>query len=391
MPDFSSKSASVGKIGSIESFLESPITVAEEPKEIVPEGVETLLEDTIIESKPKESDPPIEIPPIVEKTTEEEVLPLEIQPKKKEEEETIENPSPEPSTGLDYKQVITTLTEKGVFDKIDAFETDDGEIPFDEMEIDEDTFTNIVQQQYEQIKKDAVKDKISLNGNSDFTKKLIEIEKNGGSVQDALKIYQEVQNPLENIDLEKESDQQAVVYMHYKQKGLSDDEALTFIKSYKSSGNLEEKAAEFKEIIQEKANKDLERINQEAEIRKQQHKEALKVYKTTLTETFKDFELNSKFKSKLIDVATKPNKDGQFELDNMYNSVRKDPEKVAELVLYLTDPQAFYKFVTAKEANENKLKTFKKLKLTSKRTSSPVEIEARGDKEDSNFVDLNEI
>lgn len=390
MPDFSSNNTATGKIGSIESFLETSAP-QETKEENTPDAIDALMEEGEKVVEQVKEDGPVKIKPEASpstKTTEE--LPLVVS--KEKEEDIIEDIVLKDSKGIDYKKVLTTLAEKGVVDKIDAFETDEGDIPFDEMDIDEDTFATIIEQQYEAVKEKAAKDKISLAGNSDFTKKLIEIEKNGGSVQDALKIYQEVQNPLENIDLAKESDQQAVVYMHYKQKGLSDEEALTFIKSYKSSGVLEEKATEFKEVIEEKANKDLERINQEAEIRKQQHKEALKTYKTNLTETFKNFDLNSKFKSKLIDVATKPDKNGQFELDNMYNTVRKDPTKVAELTLFLTDPDAFYKYVTTKASNENKLQTFKRLKLTSKRGKSPVEIDAAGgESKNSNFIDLTEI
>ena len=395
MPDFSSNNASVGKIGSIESFLETTPEIVKD-EEIIPEGVDTLLQEkiTVPPVVAKEADADITIEPIVKSTvTPDETLPLVVDPKKEEEEEAIvpDVTSTKSEVVIDYKKVITSLAEKGIWDAIDVFETDEGDISFEDMEIDEKTFTDIVAQQHEVVKEKAAKGKISLSGNSDFTKKLVEIEKNGGNIQDALKIYQEVQNPLESVDLETDNGQQTVVYMHYKQKGLSDEEALTFIKSYQSSGVLEEKAKEFKVGMEERVNQDLERINQEATIRKQQHNEALKTYRTNLTETYKDFDLNPKFKNRLIDVATKPNKEGQFELDNLHNSVRKDASEVAELTLYLTDKEAFYKYVTSKATNEKKLETFRKLKLTSKRTKSPVEIEARGQSKDSNYVDLGEL
>lgn len=383
--DFSSKGNTTAKVGSIESFLEIETPQAETPKEEVKDPLDQLLEKTE-ELVKKEEEKPATVTPIKEEvvdTTQDELV---ITPAT-EEKETVEVV---PEKVLDYKKVISSLIEKGTLEKIDAFETEEGDVPFEDMEIDEDIFLSIVEQKLEEVKQTATKDKVSLNENSEFTKKLIEIEKNGGSVQDALQLYQEVQNPLENINLDKESDQQAVVYMHYKNKGLSDAEALNLIKSFKSEGTLSEKAVSFKEDMEGQVKQQLEQLNQDALMRKEQHKKALKDYRTSLVDSFQEIELNPSLRKKLIDVASKPDKEGRFELDSMYNQIRKDPAQVAELTMYLADREAFLKYITTKETNKNKLSTFKKMKIAPKRGKSPVEIEAQElNKNSKKFVDLD--
>ena len=124
-----------------------------------------------------------------------------------------------PEGGIDYKSLTSKLMEGNVWGKIDAFGTEEGEVPFEDMEINEETFLQILEQQKEIQKEELLKDRVSIDGTSEFTKRLIEIEKNGGDVQQALNSYQQVKNPLASLDLTDTKDQQQAVALKLNAQG----------------------------------------------------------------------------------------------------------------------------------------------------------------------------
>ncbi|MCA9748209.1 MAG: hypothetical protein KC414_03835, partial [Romboutsia sp.] len=299
----------------------------------------------------------------------------------------------EESSSLNYKNVVSKLVAANILDGIDAFETEEGEqIPFDEAEIDEEMFSEIIKQKIQEVGDKAKEGRVSTDGISEFTQKLIEIEKNGGDVQQALESYQTFKNPLEGLDLSNVSDQQAVLALKYQSKGLEDAEIISIIKKFQDEGTLEDKALEAKTQIETAFNKQLDAINEQAKNRKKQQEEALKLYRDDLGNELKQFELNDSYKKKLLDLATKPDKAGKFELDNLYSELRKDPVKAAELVLFLTNKEEYIKQLTEKDRREDKLGTMKTIKFVKKGKGSDVKIKGQEQRvNNKNFIDLEEI
>ncbi|MDC7249865.1 MAG: hypothetical protein PQJ49_08125 [Sphaerochaetaceae bacterium] len=299
--------------------------------------------------------------------------------------------NPPITSNLNYKNVIQKLVDEKLWDGIDAFETEDGEVAFEDMDIDEETFVEIFKQKLEENNSSLTANKISTDKVSDFTKKLIEIESNGGNVQQALASYQAYKSPLEGLDFSKESDQQAAIYLKYQAKGLEDKDIVELIKTYESNGELEAKAVEAKTEVEAAFNKQMEAINQQAIDNKERQKEALKQYRDTLSNSLKEFELTDSYRKKILDVASKQDDNGKFELDTIYSQMRQDPEKSAELVLFLTNKEEYIKQITEQAKRENQLDTMRKIKLINKGKSS-VKIDPKKNKNsDKNFVDINDI
>src|SRR5690606_22885518 len=94
------------------------------------------------------------------------------------------NPNPEPkskpSGDMDYKGVIQSLIENKIFEGFDTIETEDGEVSFEDFDVDAETFVDIVKSKIEEVREQA--NVSSTKGLSDFTKHLLDIEKNGGNV-----------------------------------------------------------------------------------------------------------------------------------------------------------------------------------------------------------------
>jgi len=265
-----------------------------------------------------------------------------------------------------YKNIIKQLWG-------DEFETivrtnedgEDEEVLLDELDIDEEMFKEIYESQQEALKEKLTKDKISSEGISEFTKKLIEIDKHGGNVSEMLQMKQEVLDPLDSIDLDTPQGQADAVWLYYKIQGTKTDKEIEYLlKGYQEDGALGEVARQADSALREDASKRLEQEKRIAVEASEKRAEGLKSYKKSLrTKIDEKFELSDKVKSKIVDIATKVDNDNKFELDKMYGEYRRDPDKAAELILYMLDRDEFIKQITKEEVKKVQLNTSKKLRL----------------------------
>lgn len=354
--DFSSASAI---IGGLDSFLEEGVSFNTSPsKEKEQETKEEVTDISSLLSLENETETEVEtdVEEEVEKTTEK-VDEVKSEPKVTE--------KPKVTEGTDYKSLIKSLVDKKIFEGFDTIETEDGEIPFEDFDVDSETFVEIVKSKIEEVKEQASSN--TTKGLSDFTRHLLEIEKNGGNVSQALETYQNYQDPLDSFDLTDEIDQQKVIFMKYHNvMGMEKDVVIDLIDGFISKGKLEDEAFKAETEIRGAINKQLDEINKQAVSEKEKKKEGLKLYRKNLGEKLNEFQLNENYKRKILDIATKEDEDGSFQLDSLYYSQRNDPEKAAALLLFLTDQEEYKKQITNEEVRNTKLDTFKKLKLVNK-------------------------
>ena len=371
--DFSSASAI---IGGLDSFLEEGVSFNTN-EETKPEEENVLDIDLNVEEENEATE---------EKTDVEET---KKEPEKKEEETKKEENKT--SDIFDFKQVINSLVENKIFEGFDTIETEEGEISFDDFEVDENTFVDIIKSKLDEIKETAASN--TTKGLSDFTKHLLEIEKNGGNVSQALETYQNFQNPLESFDLSDEIDQQKVIFMKYHQvMGMEKDVVMDLIEGFLNKGKLEDEAIKADTEIRNAVSKQLDAINEQAKKDKEKKKENLKVYRDKLRENLNSFDINDNYKRKILDLATKEDDNGNFQLDSVYYEIRNNPEKAASLILFLTDPEEYNKQITNKEVRNTQLDTFKKLKLV-KRGSDNIKIQSKDKKlvNNKDLIDIEEI
>ena len=371
--DFSSASAI---IGGLDSFLE--------------EGVSFNTNEETKTEEENELDIDLDVEKEV-KTTEEKTDVKEKNEEPEKKEEKVKEEENKSSNTFDFKQVINSLVENKIFEGFDTIETEDGEISFDDFEVDENTFVDIIKSKLDEIKETAASN--TTKGLSDFTKHLLEIEKNGGNVSQALETYQNFQNPLESFDLSDEIDQQKVIFMKYHQvMGMEKDVVMDLIEGFFNKGKLEDEAIKADTEIRNAVSKQLEAINEQAKKDKDKKKENLKIYRDKLRENLNSFDINDNYKRKILDLATKEDENGNFQLDSVYYEIRNNPEKAASLILFLTDPEEYNKQITSKEVRNTQLDTFKKLKLV-KRGGDNIKIQSKDKKPINNkdLIDIEEI
>lgn len=307
-------------------------------------------------------------------------------------EEGDEKIVPTPSA-TNYKSVLSELIAEGIIPGIESFENEDGTVvPFEEMDIDKETLLTLIRDHQEEIKEELKNNSIEVKGISDFTKQLINIEKHGGNVQQALETYQQVKHPIETIDLTDVRGQKAMCYLRLQAQGIDENIAKDVIKSYELQGVLEDKAFESKEQLDEAFVASMAQQEQKAIEEEQNFKTALKTYRATLDNVFKDQAISDTHRRKLLDIATKQNESGDFELDNLIENFRKNPIDAADLIMFVTNKEEFIKNKAAIALNEERKSTLRKVSVIPKARASNTTVPEKTIKDkDPYLLDLSNL
>ena len=264
-PDFDFSTQN-GNVADLESFLDAEFGVGGETTNEVDD--EPITPSTEEEEVKEETSPA---------TEEGEELTIPTEPVNPPKEEKPEPNIVSSESSNKYKNILDTLMKSKVIEAFDTIETEDGEIPLSEYDLDEESFAGIIQAQIENARSEGEKN--TTKNVSDFTKHLIEIEKNGGNVSQALETYNMYQDPLDNLDLSIELDQQKAVFMKYHQlKGMDKETTMDLIESFMNKGKLEEEALKADAEIRGAIDKQMEALNNQAVAQKEEKKKQLKLY-----------------------------------------------------------------------------------------------------------------
>nr|DAK38080.1 MAG TPA: hypothetical protein [Caudoviricetes sp.] len=392
---------SIGELGSIDEFL-GQLEMPEDEFKVTPPSVDT---DNIVETLKNNEDEDTPNTVTIEenkkeekedKTSEENVDTKKVEDNKNEEnsseekKETVEGVEEETSNSKFYKSIISDLVKEGLWESFDGIEDENGEvIPLDQVNIDKDVFYSIVASKIEEIKSKASENKISVDGVSDFMKRMIELEKKGGNVRQAMETYNALTNPIEALDLEKTEDQRKMVWLRYKLENKLDDQTITdIIVSREMSGKLEETAKQAKSQLEKAAEMQLQNLEQQAKERQQKEKEEIKQYRADLNDILnKEFKLKDSTKTRLLDLATKRDKEGLYGIDYLYKQAMETPEKATKLLLFLTNEEEYNQQISEKKVREGKINTMKSIRLVPKGKGSNLSVPSQNkeSKEDKTF------
>ena len=207
-------------------------------------------------------------------------------------------------------------------------------------------------------------------------KRMIELEKKGGNVRQAMETYNSLTNPIEALDLEKTEDQRKMVWLRYKLENKLDDQTITdIIVSREMSGKLEETAKQAKSQLEKAAEMQLQNLEQQAKERQQKEREEIKQYRADLSDVLnKEFKLKDSTKTRLLDLATKRDKEGLYGIDYLYHQAMETPEKATKLLLFLTNEEEYNQQISEKKVREGKINTMKSIRLIPKGKGSNLSI-----------------
>lgn len=167
---------------------------------------------------------------------------------------------------------------------------------------------------------------IEENSKPDFASEEIEAldayVKQGGDLKKYLQIDAELD--LDNIDLDEESNQKAVVKMWLKEKGFSSKQIEKKISKYEDAGLLEDEAQDAIEDLKEIREQKKEQLLKEQEKAHKQYQEQQRAFYTNVVDEIKGLKnirgiaIPEKDKKVLIDYILKPDADGRTKYQKDY-------------------------------------------------------------------------
>ena len=167
---------------------------------------------------------------------------------------------------------------------------------------------------------------IEENSKPDFASEEIEAldayVKQGGDLRKYLQIDAELD--LEDIDLDEEANQKAVVKMWLKEKGFSSKQIEKKISKYEDAGLLEDEAQDAIEDLKEIREQKKEQLLKEQEKAHKQYQEQQRAFYTNVVDEIKGLKnirgiaIPEKDKRVLIDYILKPDADGRTKYQKDY-------------------------------------------------------------------------
>lgn len=195
---------------------------------------------------------------------------------------------------------------------------------------------------------------------SEDVAKLDEFVRNGGNIQDYYNKQTEFN--LDSIDIEKESNQRAIITEFYKRKGLSDKQIEKKLNRFDDAGTLQDEAEDDLEALKEIISEEQEQLLQQQKIIAQKTKQQQQQFYTNVVNEIKGFDtmhgikIPESDKRQLLDYIFKPDASGVTKYQKDYvKSVRNLIESA-----YLT-MKGDVLFETAKQTGKKSaIDTFKK-------------------------------
>ncbi len=253
--------------------------------------------------------------------------------------------------------------------------------------LDLETFSQIITAKEAADKEELLKDKISLEGTSEFTKSLIEIEKKGGNPTQLLQLKDSYLDPLASLDTDTSEGQEAALLLYFKAQGRPEEEANILIEGYKVKGLLEDKALLAKEAIENWVQQQVEDEKANLELQKQQREKKLKEYKSDLTKAIDTkYKLTESARKKLIKNAVEQDNEGKTQVIKSFGEMMRNPETAADLVFFLTDPEEFLKVKTSKAVLDSQIKTASAVRILRTATDT---LDKGKQKEEEQIVPIN--
>jgi hypothetical protein len=274
-----------------------------------------------------------------------------------------------------YLDIVKEKLDSGEWDDLVIEDEEGNEVKLSELkDIDKDTF-KALEKEIKTQKDTEFKEKyVSVDGLDEVKKRLINIVKEG-DLELAKALFQNpaaLQEPFQGYDNDNDDHNEDVLDWYYqKALGHSPKEAAALVKAAKEDLTLDVKAQKIVEYQRNQFYTNLKNREEQILAEKAKEQETIKEYRKNLTAELKQEGLSENLTRKFVDVATKTDKTGNYEIDTIYDEWMSDPKKAKELIYFMLDKDNYLKKVTATVKKDVQLDNLKRIKIV--QDSSKVE------------------
>jgi hypothetical protein len=266
-----------------------------------------------------------------------------------------------------YLDIVKERLDSGEWDDLVIEDEEGNEVKLSELkDIDKDTF-KALEKEIKTQKDTEFKEKyVSVDGLDEVKKRLINIVKEG-DLDLAKALFQNpaaLQEPFQGYDNDNDDHNEDVLDWYY-QKGLghSQKEAAALVRAAKEDLTLDVKAQKIVEYQRNQFYTNLKNREQQIIAEKAREQETIKEYRKNLSSELKQEGLSENLTRKFVDVATKTDNTGNYEIDTIYDEWMSDPKKAKELIYFMLDKDNYLKKVTANVKKDVQLDNLKRIKI----------------------------
>ena len=266
-----------------------------------------------------------------------------------------------------YLDIVKERLDSGEWDDLVIEDEDGNEVKLSDLkDIDKDTF-KALEKEIKTQKDTEFKEKyVSVDGLDEVKKRLINIVKEG-DLELAKALFQNpaaLQEPFQGYDNDNDDHNEDVLEWYY-QKGLghSAKEAAALVKASKEDLTLDVKAQKIVDYQRNQFYTNLKNREEQIIAEKAKEQETVKEYRKNLASELKQEGLSENLTRKFVDVATKTDKTGNYEIDTIYDEWMSDPKKAKELIYFMLDKENYLKKVTATVKKDVQLDNLKRIKI----------------------------
>jgi hypothetical protein len=278
------------------------------------------------------------------------------------------NREPDINNNGNHMQILKELHESDLIgnpEEVRFFDGDDNPIDLEQLPLKE-ALRHLLEDRIENIKKDHA----DVSRASDFTRRLLEIESNGGDSRSLIHYFQTVQLPAKEIDISGENGQRQMIAHFRSLKGDDPESAEIYIDALRSKGKLKEYAEKARELLEQDEARQIEQSRKEGEQRAAAEKEFQQKYRSSLdAELKKRFQTNDAKRKRIIDFSTGKDKDGSYEVYKAFFHAMQKPETAVDLVYFLADREGYLRQMAGKEVSTAKAQIIKKVIIAKKNRS----------------------
>lgn len=266
-----------------------------------------------------------------------------------------------------YLDIVKEKLDSGEWEDLVIEDEDGNEVRLSELEdIDKDTF-KALEKEIKTQKDTEFKEKyVSVDGLDEVKKRLINIVKEG-DLELAKALFQNpaaLQEPFQGYDADNDDHNEDVLDWYYqKALGHSPKEAAALVKAAKEDLTLDVKAQKIVDYQRNQFYENLKNREQQILAEKAKEQETIKEYRKNLAAELKQEGLSENLTRKFVDVATKTDKTGNYEIDTIYDEWMSDPKKAKELIYFMLDKENYLKKVTSSVKKDVQLDTLKRIKI----------------------------
>lgn len=280
-----------------------------------------------------------------------------------------------------YLDIIKEKLDSGEWEDLVIEDEEGNEVKLSELKnIDKDTFKALEKEIKTQKDTEFQQKYVSVDGLDEVKKRLINIVKEG-DLELAKALFQNpaaLQEPFQGYDSENDDHNEDVLDWYYqKALGHSPKEAAALVKAAKEDLTLDVKAQKIVDYQRSQFYENLKNREQQILAEKAKEQENLKEYRKNLTSALKQDGISENLTRKFVDVATKTDKTGNYEIDTIYDEWMSDPNKAKELIYFMLDKENYLKKVTASVKKDVQLDNLKRIKIV--QDSSKVEKQKKED------------